>query len=301
MSYFTEQRLLDTTPVTTVLNQIHTMMGAHAAWSHIEDSTDGSYTVRTYFCDGAVNGLMDFYLHLSYVTAAKETTNVYIQVSEDWDSGAKKLIRGAVNPATTFTPEGTYNSAYGATSYVPTNSAWNRNAVMSVMSKVNFTYWIVLTERGFWIRSTDSSYLMHGGLFLPFWSHANEYPLYLAPLGNADIDGSASLSRRPSESTSLTDAFAAYALMTTGVNHSTLLGTVPNTLTLYDKAYGSRMQVVHSNAGVNGSCRGYLYDMLLFDVDAAVEIGDTIDVGTDTYVCLHDDGAYGYFVNTEAT
>lgn len=297
MSYFTEQRLLDTTPVTTVLNQIHTMMGAHAAWSHVEDSTDGSYTVRTYFCDGAVNGLMDFYLHLSYVTSNKETNNVYIQVSEDWDAGAKKLIRGAVNPGTTFTPEGTYNSATGATSYVPSSTNWNRN-VLFATSQTDFTYWIVLTERGFWIRTSVSTYPAYGGLFEPFWSHANEYPLYLAPIGYTDTDGSASFSRRPSETSSLTDAFAGYAYNSSG--YSIMIGTVPDTGTLYDKSYGSRFVALHTTAGSGGIYRGLLYDMLLFNVDSAVDIGDTIDIGADTYVCLYDTGSVGYFVNTEA-
>lgn len=298
MSYFTEQRLLDSTPTTTLLTKFHDMITAHAAWDYVEDSTDGAFTVRTYKSDGTLNGEgKDFYLHFSFTTAAKETNGIYVQASEGWDTGAKKLIRGCVNPATTFTPEATYNSATGATAYVASSTNWNRVTTIGT-SQVDMTYWVVVTSKGFWCYSTSSTYLSHAGLFLPLWSHANEYPLFQAPLGNTDQDASGSVSRRPSETSSMSDAFAVAGHNTNG--YSLMMGTAPNTGALYDKAYGTRFVVSHTTPG-NGTYRGLLYDFLLFSVDAVVAIGDTIDIGTDTYVCLYDTGSLGYFVNTEAS
>lgn len=303
MAYFTEQRLLDSTPTTTVLTKIHDMMGDHAAWAHVEDWTDSTYTVRTYKCDSTVTGSgYDFYLHLSYTTAGAGTSQIFFQGSEGYDAANNLLIRGCGDPADTVTPDATYEAVAGNTGYAASSANWNRFMAGGV-STTDFTYWIVLTNTGFWFRSTTDNFGSHVGLFTPFWVHANEYPLWQFHVGNSDVDGGGSVSRRPSQAgVSMTDAFAVNSYNTANTQYSTMIGTVPNTGTLYDKSYGSRFVVYHSTAtSDNGKVRGLAKDFLTFNTDAAVAVGDTIDIGSDTYVNLYDGTTVGYFVNWDAT
>ena len=299
MSYFSEQRLLDSTPVTTVLNQVHTMMLAHPAWSHVEDSTDGGSTVRTYMCDGTLNGTgYTFYVHLSN---SAQTSPIYLRASEGWDTGTKKLIRGCVNPANTYAPEATYNSGFGATGYAASDSRWNPYTYFYCDTS-NFTYWVLLTATGLWIGTGQSPfYQCFAGLFEPFWEHPNEFPLIQGPIGNNDTDAAASFSRRPSETgTSWADMFAAYAHADTTSMYSPYIGSVPTAAALYDKAYGARLMAYATVAATNGSVRGLWRDLLVFAVSGAVAKGDTIDVGGSTYVCIYVSAGVGYFIDTEA-
>lgn len=298
MTYFTEQRVLDSTPVTTVLNQVHAMMLDHPAWSHVENSVDGAYTIRTYMCDGAVNGTgYTFYVHLS---SSAETSPIYVRASEGWDTGTKKLIRGCMNPANYYTPDATYNSGTGDTAYAFTDARWNPYTYF-YCDQANFTYWVVLTATGLWVGGNRSPYQpAFAGLFDPFWDHPNEFPLIQGPVGNSDTDGSGSFSRRPSETAQYADMFAAYTFYAAESRYSPTLGAVPTEGTLYDKAYGTRLMALATTAAGNGAVRGVWRDLLMFAVTGGVAQGDTIDVDGVTYVCMMTYASVGYFVNTEA-
>lgn len=304
MSYFTAQLLLDSAASTTVRTKIHDMLVAHSAWSYIKEWTDSTYTVRTYKSTGTLNGTgKDFYVHISHTTASAATSSFYVQTSEDFNSTSNLLIRACVMPASTLTPEATYESAYGDVGYAASSSLWNRYTLAAV-NTTDMTYWVIVTSTGLWYRSTADVYGVHVGLFLPFWNHANEYPLWQGHLGNTDPDNGSSLSRRPSMGgvAGMTDTFACYCMHSATTQHSVPMGTVPETGALYEKAYGTRMLVYMTSGTVadTGKYRGLARDLLTFLTNDAVALGDTIQVGSDTYVCLYDGGTYGNFVNTEA-
>jgi hypothetical protein len=302
MSYFTEQLVANASPSTVVRAKIDEMIQAHPAWDFVEEFVDGTYTSRVYKNDGALNGMgKDMYVTMSHTTATPTTSSFYLQASEGFDGTGNLLIRGCANPATTFTPEATFESATGATGYAPSNANWNR-VLLSALNTTDMTYWLVVTATGIWYRSTVDLYASHCGFFDQLWSHANFYPIWMGHMGNNDIDLSGSVSRRPSQAgVSLTDAFATYSYDTTTTRFSTPIGTVPDVGSLFEKAYGTRMFVYSGSlAADNGKYFGLARDVLVFNINATVNIGDTIQVGTDTYLCIYDGTTQGIFVNTEA-
>lgn len=303
MSFFSERRVLDDAPTMTVLNKIDELLVAHPAWTRLADAVDGGYTARQYRCSGAVSGLgYDWVLSLVYITASAATSTVTVQASEDVD-GAGALVRGCVAPTTQMAPSATYAAFSDTTAYPVSSGNWNRYLILNT-NPTDFTYYVVVTDRGLWLRSTADTYAKHAGLFEPFWDHVQEFPLYLSEIGTNDPDGGGSYSRRPSESGRIhPDVFA----LDSGISaparwYSTPMGTVPDAGELQAKAYGTRLLLNHGSTDAdNGEYRGLAYNCLIYSINAAVEVGDTIQVDGQTYVMLQDAVAYGMFVNTEAS
>lgn len=302
MSYFTQQLVASSTPSTTIRAKFDELIQAHPAWDFVKEWTDSTFTVRTYKNDGTLNGMgKDMYFHLSHTTASAATSSFYMQCSEGFDATGNLLIRGCANPATTFTPEATFESATGATGYAASNANWNR-VLLSATNTTDMTYWLVVTATGIWYRSTVDLYASHCGFFDQIFSHANFYPIWQAHIGNNDIDLSGSVSRRPSQAgVSLTDAFATYSYDVATTRLSTPMGQVPDIGMLFEKAYGTRMLVYSGSlAADNGKYFGIARDLLTYNVNATVNLGDTIEVDGNTYLCIFDQTTTANFVNVDA-
>lgn len=302
MVYATADVLASPEPTNVLRAAITTAIAGHPGWELVKDYTSGAYTCRTWKCKGASNGYgTDFFVTLFWGTASSATASMFWACSEQFNATSNLLIRPCANPASTLTPEATWASAYGATGYGPSASQIH-TGVTTAVSTVAMTYWIKVTKRGIFVKTSSDTYGTYAGLFEPLWGHPQEFPIWLWEIGDADVDGAGSVSRRPAcAGISMTDAFAVESHIDTGTHClSTPMGSLPFGRELYGgKTIGSRYLLRHAN-GQNGEIRGLAWDCLVFMQEADVARGDMVTVDGHTYVCIDDSASAGLWMDKDA-
>lgn len=291
------------TPTTDLLTIIEASLTTHPAWEFVEEYVISTVTTRVWKCLGTENDFgTDFYICFRYTTASAGTADLYITAAEEYSTSTHQATRGVGNPANIITPDATYNAYQGATAANFNSTVWNQ-LCWSVTSTVSFEYFVAVTSNYILVKtSATPTYANYVGLFQPFFpSNANEFPLVLCPFGNIDVDGSGSVSRRPTVTTSMTDAFA----ISCDENQSTMryetaVGTVADTsASLYqsgDGPVGCRALVYHTNT-TGGTYRGLFYDVVILNQHGDVSRGDTVVINGETYYCVDDAGSYGLWIS----
>lgn len=296
MAYASGTNTGSTDPVSDFVGEIETLLTAHAAWTFVEEVIDGSWTYRIWRNSGLQNDWgEDFYIALMWTS----TTLLYSVPFEEWDAVNKKGIRGTPRPENTRTPEATYGSYYGDTGYdLDNNNAFYYTSGRMDFSTVSYDWWVVVTKNGLFYMTSEWLFPVYLGLFESFHpTNPREFPLWLVPLGDNDIDRAGTVSRMPEWSGSRSDCFATYAHISSATQWTIMDGTIPDGELLHGgEALGSRFCVYMSNPN-DGAVRGLAYDVLLFSTDSAVSKGDTITVDGSTYwngygsIWIHRDAA----------
>lgn len=304
MAYASGTITSSATPAIDLISLVEAMLTTHAAWTFVEEYTLSTQVSRVWKCDGALNGYgQDFYIILYRLTAS-DATDVTILAAEQYNSTTHLVIRGCANPGSTATPEPIYNSRYGDTGYAFNYGNWNIYCTVSA-SSATFDYYIRVTNNSILVVSSASNgYGIGAGLFTPlFPSQPNEFPLAQFHWGNKGSDNSSSVSRRPSITTSITDAFGIYySYATTNSAYETLIGGIADTsdpMYQSDGPVGARFLIRHTYT-TGGSYRGYLSDIMVFSQHTDVSVGDTIQINGELWVCFSDSGSYGLWANTVA-
>jgi len=305
MSFISGTIVGNATPSTELVTLIEAQLTAHAAWEFVEETVSGNSTIRVWRNLGLLNDFgTDFYLAIFRLTASIGTSNVYFSVGEEYSTVTHQVTRAVGNPASTVTPDATYNAYQGATAAAWNSASWN-TLCFSVTSTVSMEYFIAVTKNFLLVKTSPTpTYAIYAGLFQPFFpSNANEFPLVLCPFGNTDIDGAGSVSRRPTVTTSMLDAFAIYCdENNSNVRFESVVGTLADTSSsLYqsgDGPVGMRAVVYHTTS-TGGSMRGLYYDVLIFSQHADVGRGDTVTINGSTYYCVDDGGSYGVWISED--
>lgn len=303
MTYLTGRYLTQADSTMQLLPVLHAAFVDHPAWEHVEDVVAGTLTGRVYRNLGAVNSWgQDWYLVIRYTNTAP-SSDLAIFAAEGWDATAKTLIRPCSGPQYTRTPSPTFAAVADTTGYPVTDGGTLNVFINNIIDDIDTTYWIKITSSGFWMKTNLDSFGTYAGLFEPFFpDYSQEFPLVVHAIGNTDVDGAGSVSRRPGVTTSLADCFAVFSHVTTATMFTTPLGSVPFGSDLVmgqGRCYGSRWVLYHT-IPTGGGYRGLIPDCLIFQQDAGVTRGDTMLVEGRQYLCIDDAGTYGIWIDTEA-
>lgn len=299
MVYKTEQVTNNATPTLKLMTEVTNAFTAHPSWTFVKTYTQTGWEVSVWRSTGAANGTGKDVVVAYGRTTNAPTSAVRWLVSEGFNAATDQFIRPAGNPANTYTPDAVYSSLSGDTGVAWGASNTNPN-VLNAVSSVDFTYWLKVTKRGAFCVTTADTFASYAGLFEPLWPHPQEYPVWMWEMGDNDVDGSGSATRRPSVSTSILDTFAIESSIDRVHAFTTPMGTIPSGSALYAGiSQGSRYLLTHAET-TNGEYRGLAYDCLVLRQDVDVARGDTVDVQGDTYVLFLDAVTYGLWVNTEA-
>lgn len=303
MSYVENTVVSNAAPTTALVSAIEAQLTAHEAWSFVEQVTDGSFTVRIWRNLGTKNDWgADFYVALMVTTSSSGTSNLIMKAAESWDGSTKLATRGCPNPASTYTPDATFNSAYGTTGYAWSSTNWNANVSFST-SITSFTYRIVVTSNGLHVFTSTSNNYGYAGLFETWWpSTTNEFPLCVAAPSTSTSTRYTSVSRRPTETTSMSYGFYMYYVPSATYINGVVAGNVgaSSPSALYGSSFLGARLVLQAPSGPQGTLRGHYRDVLVFAVDSVVNVGDTVMVDGKLYVCMYDTGSFGVFVDTSA-
>lgn len=304
MAYASGQLTGAANPAQDLVTQIETLLTNHVAWTFVEEVISGTSIFRVWKNAGTSNAWgTDFHIALQRTDIA---TYLRVLAFEVWDATNKLGIRGCPDPMMTATPEATYASYQGATGAVLTDfNHFNRYCIVP-LSTVDFNWWVVVTNNQLIVVSNADAAAptVLAGVFERFTSHTHEFPLVVQRVGYGDLDTAGSVSRRPgSAGVSVADCFAVAVYYSIHV-WTTTEGSVPgDLLNLHGgKALGSRVIVRHS-ASTGGVIRGLYYDLLYFNYSVGVEIGDTMTIDTQTWLCVNTISFNGYnsfWVNTNA-
>lgn len=288
-------------PAVFIRSEIEAALSAHGGWQFVKEFVSSSFTCRTWKCLGASSGLgTDFFVTMFWNTAQTATGATYWSCHEQFNATSNLLIRACAPPAVTYTPEATWASAFGATGYLP-NASQIPTSVTTTVSATSMDYWIKVTKRGIFVKTSSDTYGTYVGLFEPLVPHAQEFPIIQWSIGSSSAGTNGSVSRRPSCSgVSMSSAFSIRSEVSAANTLSALISSLPFGGVLYGgKAYGSRFYFKHATT-TNGEGRGAAYDCLVFAQEADVARGDSVLVEGRKFVCIDDAVSTGLWVDTEA-
>lgn len=230
-----------------------------------------------------------------YLLLASTATDLRIAVAEEYDA-----VNGLVG-ATTRNVSGSITldslgrkSGYSA--LASTGTFYNNLYLTNIPTSATYTYWIVVTPEGVFMRHSNDSNTnayCYAGLFesalapLVPGSPTFDFPLAVVSTDRAQADCYSVFTRAPGRGgVSLTYPFTLLAT----VPFSSSLGTLPTGhAALGGKALLTRIGVYHGYSTCQYAPRGHLPDWLLQSgsLDAGVAVNDTITVNGATHRCMH--------------
>jgi hypothetical protein len=295
MPYKTGTVVGSSTGPADVRTQIETLMTAQGNWTLVDTYTTGTMHVRMWQCMASGNSWGTAW-YLAMMTNTASPTYLYFKVFEDYISATKLCVRGVPNSSTTV--DLPTASGYGNTGYAVDHGNWASYQLEFPSS--TFIYRIRVTASGVYGYSSLGNYYVYGGLFLPIWTHANEFPLLGVFLGNSGTPG---CTRRPG----IAGSSSSIWYMAITVDDASRFDGAFGTLGRADgmagsRVYASRQAVRHYSTvnGVSETIRGCLdTDLLLVRTDATVAIGDTLNINSVPYVCIGDNGTMCCFLRTD--
>ena len=261
-------------------DQLETMLTAHASWAFVKTVTVSSDTYKIWENLGNTwTNSRPFYVIFHTSTSLLSTLNVV--VSEGFNTGDNTVVGYSGSAATvTLNSDGTRASATLSTSI---GNALNVNNLPT--TSATYTYWLVVTNEGIYIRVSVSSINGYVGSFEPilgsFMGTNVEFPLVV--VGTSQTTNGTSYSsfcRLPGRTGSL----STYPLSINISSLNILSGVIPTGTTwLGNKSTLSRILVQQGKNSYEP--RGLLPSWLLTSLapDAAVALNDSITVNGATH------------------
>lgn len=280
MSYTSGTISSSSTPVEDMMDVLRNELGNHSAWAFIEDnkqsSSDTNY-IEIWKNDGSLNSWgSDFYIGFEI---QQDYEDIYTYAMEEWDSSAKEAVRGAMDENDT--------NDIGSNAACPKTVPFNNfsSDLCNIKAEVNttsFQYFVQITNDTL-VWGTDSNMLHYVGLYDSFIdTNSNEFPLIV---GELHVENFAhAISRVPNleNTTGASYAFASGTLRWTTDRYA---GRIPDYKNVFlDAPVGSRV-ALNGAYSSRRSFKGLLKDnVLFFDTESNVNIGDTVDIDGSTWV-----------------
>lgn len=320
MSYVTGTVLQSATPAISMRDVLESAMTAHGNWEFVKTLQSGGLDYRVWKNRGVGNGFgSDWYLFLVYSTTG--TGNVSYFCAENFNSSTNVFNHPCPLETTASTAPAADFSFGGATTYAFTTYLTNAHVETLTLSTTQFDYFIKVCKGHVMIniRVGSTTNGIYVGLFDTFMV-SDPFPLVICNPGNTSASAvplPGTTSRMPEVTTSVARQFAIREIATinnTGWTQAAVIyggsvglpGSTSGDLFAGGSPLGSRILVTplnFSSPGLYGAIRGLYRDCLYFNTPQAVQPGDTMEIGTDTYVltgALPSTSLYGLWMNTEA-
>lgn len=302
MSYVSGTRTLQSNSAEDLYAQASAALGAHGNWTFIEDFSTALYKWSVWRC-GALNSTgVPFYVFFNRTIA--NSASLGIGIAEDYDSATHAFTRGA--PTTTSgvkTPVADF-SITGATTTVLYNAVGGTNMLVSTVAvdPSSYDYWFACNNDGFWLGCRVGAGSPQGTFVGTFDSLVDNpsvndpRPIFMS--GNVANGTSASqtvTTRHPFVTTALAYLWGlsecwgtAYTWPSNAIAGS--VGSATGDLWQGAKAIGARIMARSwafqraASITTSGGNRGLYRHILHFAIAAGVTIGDTITIGSSTWV-----------------
>lgn len=317
MTYTSGVRTSQANPGEDLYAQVAALMTAHGNYTFIEDWTLATFKWSVWRV-GSLNSTGTPYFLLFNRTVANGN-NLNIGLCEEYDQPSHSFTRGTPNSTSTVrTPAADYSTGTAPVA-LPNATALSPSLRTYEVTgdPTSYNYWIAINNDGLWIGTRVGANAPNGVLAGTFDSlvenPATNDPRPLFAGGGATANSTSqayiSFTRHPFASGSNTWWWGAYEWWTGQLTwpSAALIGQVgaaTGDLFQSAKAIGAR-QLMRTwaiqrsgSATTYGSNRGLYRNVLCFNVAGAVAIGDTITVGSSTYVYT---GRGTTFYNVSAT
>lgn len=323
MTYASGAISSNATPATALIAQIETTLATHAAWQFVEEFSAGSTTYRIWRNLGTANGFgQDWYLIMHRASAG--TGSVFFAAAEQYNTSTHAHSRpcpaepqgiSASNgpvPDADFAYSGTYPLT-GSIGYVAgTDKLFT---VQMSTSTTAFDYYYTVTSSGLMISTKVVSAITAGaiGLFdsLLTLGPPDPFPLMIFNIaaGQSTNGSAGAFSRMPRQQLNVPHQFAIQdhgTVQATFWNQPVSVTVVGGTASVNNDKYQQSRPVacrallacrqgLLAPADV-GFARGLMKNMILLSV-TGVNAGDTVTIGTDTYVYM---GSRTHWMNASA-
>ena len=245
---------------------------------------------------------LDWYLDVAYTTTG--VGPVHLTPFEYFDPATDLGYRGsyAINDPTI---EATYGSRYGGTGYELETywfGAQNGGGILTSASALG--YWLSVTgDRVIALSSLAPTLLRYAGFYVPKNEYASLaggrlFPLIKAEFSTAvgaEVPGAVGLTRTP-PATSLPFGWSRILTVRPEITYSEIKAvspTIGQTNIVGDVASTTRLMIGGVSSYYSGMLWGWLKDVVVVPVSPSVVRGDTMTIGSDSYVLGGYDGAFG--------
>lgn len=310
MSYTSGTRTLQSNSAEDLYGIIATQLGAHGNWTFIEDVSLATYKYSVWRC-GALNSTgVSFYVFFSRTIAAG--TSLGFGLAEDYDSATHTFLRGAPTVSTTArTPAADYSISGAATTALYNAAAGGLNMLVQtlVLDPSSYDYWIAVNNDGMWVGARVGAGTPQGVTLGTFDSLVQDpatndpRPLFIGHnTANTTSASFTTTTRHPFASGSQGYWWGAYEWYTNLTWPSAAVagsvGASSGDLFQGGKAVGARCLLrtwaVQRGQSITtfGQNRGLYRHMLYFGLAAGVTVGDTITIGSSTWVYTGKNGVF---------
>lgn len=304
MTYTSGTRTGATNSAEDLYSLISNQLSTHSNYTFIEDYTLATYKWSVWKV-GALNSTgVPFYLLFNRTVAAG--SNLYFGICEDYDAATHAAIRAAPAPTSSTKTPAADGSYQGATSTVLPNTTGVSTPQFGLYnvtaSPSAYDYWIAANNDGMWVGTRIGAGAPAGAVMGTFDSLVDTpatndpRPLFVAgDAGMSTSNSSGSATRHPMVTTAQgylwgTSDWWTQTYIWTSQGATGAVGGTANDLFQNQKSVGSR--VLHKTwaqyrgVGINlvGNNRGLYRHILYFPTAAGVAIGDTITIGSSTWV-----------------
>ena len=245
---------------------------------------------------------LDWYLDVAYTTTG--VGPVHLTPFEYFDPATDLGYRGSYS-TNDPTIETTYGSRYGGTGYaLETNWFGAQSGVGILTSASAFGYWLSVTgDRVIALSSLAPTLLRYAGFYVPKNEYASLaggklFPLVKAEFSTAigaETQGVVGLTRTP-PATSLPAGWSRIVNVRPEISYAELKAvspTIGQTNIVGDVSSASRLMIGGVSNYYTGMLWGWLKDVVVVPVLSSVVRGDTMTIGSDSYVLGGYDGAFG--------
>lgn len=318
MTYAAGTVVSSATPAFAMRDVLEAALSAHASWEFVKTVTVTTNDYRVWRNKGTGNGFgSDWYLFIQYATAG--TGNVTYWCAETFNATTNVYGHPCPLETTTATAPAADFSFGGATTYAVGTA--NVHLETPVLATSQFDYFVLVAAAhitiGIRVGTTTGS--LYVGLFDSIMGSTDPFPLVIHNFFNVSSSSlplAGTTSRSPQQTASIARTFAT---RDTNITPSNTLwtqaayfyggqvgasGSLANDL-LHGAPLGTRVLVTplnYATPGTAGALRGLFKNILCFATPTALQAGDTVEVGTDTYVltAAPASGNVGIWMNTEA-